>query len=156
MVNGVDAIIAKMTQGDEYGIYRMYHQSIDNIQQFLLLTCTEHDEAIQIGGQMASILKVRFRNELPNIEKGDGDTNQDSSTQEAAEQQPSSAGAQRFSSKPGRITGVGAKVRACIHQGMNDEMIEQDLLDLYLAKGHTRESGLALLRPYIKEIRKAG
>lgn len=145
MVHDVEAIFVKMTLSDEFGIYREYHQAIDNPQRFLLLSCSDRSEAIRLGGQIAALLNVRFRNELPKSEKDDDGATETVSTS----QQPIVTG------KPRRVSGIGPKIRASIREGLADQQIEDGLLDHYLAAGHTRESGLALLRPYIKELRKA-
>lgn len=145
MVHGVDSIVVKVTQGDEFGIYRECCQAANNIQTFLLFVATKRDEAIRIGGQLADLLRARFRNELPKVEKKGDDAEEPESTPET----PPAAG------KPRRVSGIGPKIQFLIRDGAKDEQIEAELLDLYLAKGHTAESGLALLRPYIREIRKA-
>lgn len=146
MINGVDQIVTKMTSGDEFGVYRRYRQSIDVVQEFLLFTCTDREETIRTGGQIANVLNASLRNELPPPTK----------EEEEAKSDDSKPAHPVHTGKPRRVSGVGPKIRGMVRDGATDEEIETQLLDLYLAAGHTADSGRLLLVPYIKEIRKKG
>jgi len=132
MLHGVDYILAKQTLGDEFGVYRAYRPEVDNLQTFLLFSCSRRNDALRYGSGVANVLNVPFRNNLPkaDLNEGGDDT--------------------------GGAWGIGPKIRRLIRDGALDNEIVDQLLDLYLAAGHTKQSGMDLLVSYIKEIRKHG
>jgi len=151
MLHGVDYILAKQTLGDEYGVYRG-HWIMDYPQTFLLFSCSRRNDALRYGSGIADVLNVPFRNNLPkaDLNEGGDDTDGACSTPETPSAPSCSV------SKPKRVMGIGPKIRRLIRDGALDNEIIDQLLDLYLAAGHTKQSGKALLAMYIKDIRKHG
>jgi len=152
MLHGVDYILAKQTLGDEFGVYRAYRPEVDNLQTFLLFSCSRRNDALRYGSGVANVLNVPFRNNLPkaDLNEGGDDTGGACLTPETPSEPSCSV------SKPKRVMGIGPKIRRLIRDGALDNEIVDQLLDLYLAAGHTKQSGMDLLVSYIKEIRKHG
>ena len=60
MLKDVDWIECRLTQGDEWGIYRGYGRRKD-YQIFLLFVCNAKKESIELGKKLAKLLDKPFR-----------------------------------------------------------------------------------------------
>jgi len=61
MVLGTTRILLRLTEGDEFGVYRIN----ENKQRFLLLAFDDQKEAIKCGKMIAAFLHVSLDNHLP-------------------------------------------------------------------------------------------
>lgn len=65
MLLGVKKLVAKITIGDEKGIYRQN----DEGHQYLMFSCTTYKQATKLGTQIAKLMGIKFLNLLPVPEK---------------------------------------------------------------------------------------
>jgi hypothetical protein len=147
MLLGVDMIEARMTLSDEYGVYRQYRVQADNIQSFLLISCTIKSEALTFGSGIAGVLGVPFRNAIP-IATPETRTPVKDGLGAAATAGSASTGPKQ------KIMGIGAQIRSFLAQGLMDSDIVEKLVPMYVSAGKTETVARNLLKPYVAEIRK--
>ena len=172
---GLKKIVGKMTDGDEYGVYRQNEEG----HQYLMFSTSTYREAIKYGPKVAKVLGVGFLDHLPVPENPEAEEDENvcftpatgqeikdaydcnldedypsvisSRTKALENYDPSNK--QSIRPKPGRVSGVAKKVKPMIADGKTDEEIFDFMLGFYIAAGRTTKEAKELLMPYLKDIR---
>lgn len=173
MLLDVDALEARKTISDQYGVYHAY-QTGDQVRSFLMFCCSTRKEALRLGEAVAKVLGVPFRDRLPALTKQEQEA-EDRSESEGMKPpatDPSafanyqvrvgklgvsapvaSSGGSTGSGKQ-KVMGVGARIRELLAQGLSDSDIVNQCIPMYTAAGKTETVARNLLKPYVAEIRK--
>jgi len=172
MLLDVDALEARKTISDQYGIYHAY-QSDDQVRSFLMFTCSSRRDAIKYGEAVAKVLGVKFINKLPALspkEQEDEDRrsagittpppNSDSSLYRTCQIRHGSLGASHPTGEPGapgtgkrRVMGVANRIEALIAEGKKDDEIIAACIPMYTDAGKSEAYAKNFLKMYVKDIR---
>lgn len=172
MLLDVDALEARKTISDQYGIYHAY-QSDDQVRSFLMFACSSRKDAIKYGEAVAKALGVKFINKLPALsprEQEEEDRRESGTTTPPKNSDPSlygtceirhgSLGATHPTGQPGaagtgkkRVMGVAARIKALIAEGKKDDEIIAACVPMYTEAGKTEAYAKDFLKMYIKDIR---
>ncbi len=172
MLLDVDALEARKTISDQYGIYHAY-QSDDQVRSFLMFCCSTRKDAIRFGEAVAKALGVRLINKLPALsprEQEEEDRREQAGADTSANSDPSlyatyqirhgSLGASRPTGEAGapgtgkkRVMGVANRIKALIGEGKTDAEIIEACVPMYTEAGKTETYAKEFLKMYVKDIR---
>jgi len=173
MLLDVDALEARKTISDQYGIYHA-HQSDDQVRSFLMFVCSSRKDAIKFGEAVAKALGVKFINKLPALsprEQEEEDHREQGITTPPPSFDPSlystyqirrgTLGVSRPASSEGgssgggkkRVMGVANRIKALIGEGKTDAEIITECIPMYTSAGKSEAYAKDFLKMYVKDIR---
>jgi hypothetical protein len=154
MFYGLEQIVIKRTQSDEFGIYR---QDSDK-KLWLMVACNTAESALKYGAAFAEVTEVEFVNKLTvsdmQIKEVEEKENETSRFTSVILDKPVKEPTYDAPAKRTRITGVEPKIQAYIVAGLDDSAIIAALLPLYANNGKTEQQNRKYLGIYVPNMRK--
>jgi hypothetical protein len=150
---GFKRIVGKMTQGDEYGLYR----ENDERKCYLMVSFSTWKEMDRYGRKMATLFDRKFSNlaDKPHHEEDENAEPENKAVTLNPSKAPNVIKTLDPDTrlKPRRVTGVAKAVKPMIAEGKTDEEIFTAMLPKYLDAGRTEAEARELLLSYVKDIR---
>ena len=173
MLRGVVSIQTAITEGCEFGVYRV----TEAYQRFLLFSFDVQKEAARCGLALAKLLDVPFKDTLPaeqplstigcNMEPTERDRDPKQSDLAIISEAILGPVSDRYLECPSRVLetanpkprkrkvmGVGKRVAELVGLGKKDDEIIEVVLPMYLGVGREEAEARSCILWYIKESRK--
>jgi hypothetical protein len=157
MKYGIKRLVAKITEGDEYGLYRQN----DEKRFYLMVSFSTWKEVDRYGKAFAKVLDRKFDNWIPEPEHEEDENVEPVRNNKSKHLAGSHQGQVKTtqSSNPNtrpktrRVSGVAATVRPMIAEGKTNEEIFEVMWPKYEEAGRTKAEARELLFSYVKDIR---
>ena len=138
MVQGAVKILLRMTEGDEFGVYRIN----EGKYRYLILAFDNYKEAVRFGKMTASFLHVKISNHLP------ADTLGKSLSTMVSEKEASKL-------KIKKVRGMLDLGKKLLYENKTDEEILAAIAQKYLAVGRDQTYADECAEWYLREAKKA-
>lgn len=138
MVKGTVRIETRVTEGYEYGVYRITEEGY----RYLMLAFDDEDEARTVGRELVRILEIPFKDHIYTEPKLEGFTHEKAPVREDT------------SVKPRRVMGVMELCMKLLVEKVPDDEIKSTLVGKYIDAGHTQQKAEKSASWILREVRK--
>jgi len=148
MKYGIKKIIARMTMGDEFGLYRINEDK----KQYLMVSFSTYKEVQRYGLGMGKLLNVAFDNWLAEPDHEE-DEDAEPDKKKVTFKKHMATVDPKARPKARRVSGVAKTVGPLVSEGKTDEEIFVVMWPKYEAANRTEPEARELLFSYLKDMR---